>query len=170
MKIPRKLVGFFVFLKILCIIIYMELENKIQADLVSAMKNKQENTVAALRSVKAAIQNEKVNGVYHELTDNDIVKLIQKLVKQRQESIEIYTQAGRHELADKEQQEMFVLMNYLPKSLSEEELHSAIDDIVAELGASSMKDMGNVMKLLRERYAGQYDGKTASEYIKEKLF
>ena len=148
----------------------MELENKIQADFVSAMKNKQENTVAALRSVKAAIQNEKVNGVYHELTDADVLKLIEKLVKQRKESIEIYSQAGRDELADKEQQEMFVLMNYLPKMMTEDELKSAIDSVVIETGASSMKDMGNVMKLLRERYAGQYDGKTASEYIKEKLF
>lgn len=147
----------------------MGLENRIQADLVSAMKGHQENAIAALRSVKAAIQNEKVNGVYHELTDNDIVKLIQKLVKQRQESMEIYAQAGRHELADKEQKEMFVLMNYLPKMLSEEELHSAIDDIVAELGASSMKDMGRVMKTLGERFPNQYDGKTASMYIKEKL-
>lgn len=147
----------------------MELEKTLQTDLVSAMKGHQENAIAALRSVKAAIQNEKVNGTYHELTDNDIVKLIQKLVKQRQESMEIYTQAGRHELADKEQQEMFVLMNYLPKSLSEEELHSAIDDIVAELGASSMKDMGRVMKALGERFPNQYDGKTASMYIKEKL-
>ena len=148
----------------------MELENKIQADFVSAMKNKQENTVTALRSVKAAIQNEKVNGVYHELTDADVLKLIEKLVKQRKESIEIYSQAGRDELADKEQQEMFVLMNYLPKMMTEDELKSAIDSVVIETGASSMKDMGNVMKLLRERYAGQYDGKTASEYIKEKLF
>ena len=147
----------------------MELENKIQADLVSAMKNKQENTVAALRSVKAAIQNEKVNGAYHELTDADILKLIEKLVKQRKESIEIYSQAGRDELADKEQKEMFVLMNYLPKMMTEDELKTAVDSVVAETGASSMKDMGNVMKLLRERYAGQYDGKTASEYIKEKL-
>ena len=148
----------------------MEFEKTLQADLVSAMKGHQENAIAALRSVKAAIQNEKVNGVYHELTDNDIVKLIQKLVKQRQESIEIYTQAGRHELADKEQKEMFVLMNYLPKMMTEDELKSAIDSVVTETGASSMKDMGNVMKLLRERYAGQYDGKMASEYIKEKLF
>lgn len=147
----------------------MELEKTLQADLVSAMKNHQENAVAALRSVKAAIQNEKVNGAYHELTDNDIVKLIQKLVKQRKESIDIYSQAGRDELADKEQKEMFVLMNYLPKSLSEEELHSAIDDIVAELGASSMKDMGRVMKTLGERFPNQYDGKAASMYIKEKL-
>jgi uncharacterized protein YqeY len=147
----------------------MELEKTLQADLVSAMKGHQENAIAALRSVKAAIQNEKVNGAYHELTDNDIVKLIQKLVKQRKESIDIYSQAGRNELADKEQKEMFVLMNYLPKSLSEEELHSAIDNIVAELGASSMKDMGRVMKTLGERFPNQYDGKNASMYIKEKL-
>ncbi len=147
----------------------MEFEKTLQADLVSAMKGHQENAIAALRSVKAAIQNEKVNGAYHELTDNDIVKLIQKLVKQRQESIEIYAQAGRHELADKEQKEMLVLMNYLPKMMTEDELKSAIDSVVTETGASSMKDMGNVMKLLRERYAGRYDGKTASEYIKEKL-
>ena len=74
----------------------MEFEKTLQADLVSAMKGHQENAIAALRSVKAAIQNEKVNGAYHELTDNDIVKLIQKLVKQRKESIDIYSQAGRN--------------------------------------------------------------------------
>lgn len=147
----------------------MTLEEKIQMDLVSAMKMKQEHTTAALRSVKAAIQNEKVSGSYHELTDADIIKLIEKLVKQRKESIEIYSSAGRHELADNEQQEMFVLMNYLPKMMSEDELKVAIDSIITEVGASSMKDMGGVMKALKEKYAGQYDGKTASEYIKEKL-
>jgi uncharacterized protein YqeY len=127
------------------------------------------NTVSALRSIKTAIQNEKVNGAYHELTDNDIVKLVQKLVKQRQEAMEIYSQAGRHELADNEQKEMFVLMNYLPKSLSEEELKAAIDALIDELGAQSMKDMGRVMKVLVEKYPSQYDGKTASAYIKGKL-
>ena len=145
------------------------LENKIQADLVYAMKNRMENTVAALRSVKTAIQNEKVNGAYHELTDDDIVKLIQKLVKQRQESMDIYSRAGRHELADKEQQEMFVLKNYLPKTLSEEELKAVIDALIVELGAQSMKDMGRVMKALGEKYPNQYDGKSASAYIKGKL-
>ena len=145
------------------------LETKIQQDLVFAMKNRQENSVCALRSVKTAIQNEKVNGIYHELSDDDIVKIIQKLVKQRQESIDIYSQAGRHELADKEQQEMFVLKNYLPKTLTDEELFSAIDGIIVETGASSMKDMGRVMKTLGERYPNRYDGKTASVYIKGKL-
>ena len=133
------------------------------------MKGHQENAVAALRSVKTAIQNEKVNGAYHELTDNDIVKLIQKLVKQRQESIEIYSQAGRNELADQEQKEMFVLQNYLPKMLSDDELKLAIDRLITDLNAKTMKDMGTIMKALTERYPNQYDGKTASTYIRNKL-
>ena len=145
------------------------LEEKIQKDLVSAMKNRLENSVCALRSVKTAIQNEKVNGVYHELSDDDIVKIIQKLVKQRQESIDIYSAAGRDELADKEQKEMFVLKNYLPKMLTDAELSSAIDGIIAYVGAKDMKDMGKVMKSLAEKYANLYDGKTASGYIKERL-
>ena len=147
----------------------MELEKTIQADLVSAMKGKQENAVSALRSVKAAIQNEKTNGSYHELSDSDIIRLIEKLVKQRKESIDIYSSAGRHELAEKEQKEMFVLMNYLPKMMTDDELKSSIDSVVSEVGATSMKDMGAVMKVLKERFSGQYDGKKASEYIKEKL-
>lgn len=130
------------------------------------MKGHQENTVAALRSLKTAIQNEKVNGTYHELSDNDIVGLAQKLVKQRQESIEIYSQAGRDELADKEQKEMFVLMNYLPKMLSENELSVAVKTIIAEVGATEMKHMGLVMKTLKERYPNQYDGGMASKMIK----
>ena len=147
----------------------MELEETIQQDLASAMKSRQENAVSALRSVKAAIQNEKVSGAYHELTDQDVLRLIEKLVKQRKESIEIYSQAGREELAEKEQKEMFVLLNYLPKLMTEDELKEAIDGIVSETGASSMRDMGAVMKLLKERYAGRYDGRAASEYIKAKL-
>lgn len=145
------------------------LEEKIQKDLVSAMKERLETSVCALRSVKTAIQNEKVNGVYHELSDNDIVKIIQKLVKQRQESIDIYSTAGRDELADKEQQEMLVLKNYLPKMLTNTELSSAIDNIIASVGAKDMKDMGKVMKVLAEKYTNLYDGKTASNYIKERL-
>lgn len=146
------------------------LEKKIQEDLTYAMKNRQENSVAALRSVKTAIMETKTapNGK-KDLDDNDIVKIIQKLVKQRQESIDIYSQANRHELADKEQQEMFVLMNYLPKNLSEEELKAVIDTLITELGAQSMKDMGRVMKALGEKCPNQYDGKSASTYIKGKL-
>lgn len=145
------------------------LEEKIQKDLVSAMKERLETSVCALRSVKTAIQNEKVNGVYHELSDNDIVKIIQKLVKQRQESIDIYSAAGRDELADKERREMLVLKTYLPKMLTDAELSSAIDNIIASVGAKDMKDMGKVMKVLAEKYTNLYDGKTASNCIKERL-
>ena len=145
------------------------LEEKIQKDLVSAMKERLETSVCALRSVKTAIQNEKVNGVYHELSDNDIVKIIQKLVKQRQESIDIYSAAGRDELADKERREMLVLKTYLPKMLTDAGLSSAIDNIIASVGAKDMKDMGKVMKALSEKYTNLYDGKTASNYIKERL-
>lgn len=146
-----------------------QLEERIQKDLVSAMKNRQENALAALRSIKTAIQNEKVSGAYHELTDADIVGLIQKLIKQRKESMDIYSQAGRDELADKEQKEMFVLMEYVPKQLTEEEVEEKVKEIIAETGASSMKDMGKVMGLATQRMKGLAEGKTISQIVKSLL-
>lgn len=147
----------------------MTLEERIQRDLVSAMKNRQENALAALRSIKTAIQNEKTNGTYHELTDADVVGLIQKLIKQRKESMDIYSQAGRNELADKEQKEMFVLMEYVPKQLTEEEVEEKVKSIIAETGASSMKDMGKVMGLATQRMNGLAEGKTISQIVKNLL-
>lgn len=146
-----------------------ELETKLQSALVAAMKEKNECAINAIRSIKTAIQNEKTNGSYHELNDNDVIGLIQKLSKQRQESYDIYTQAGRTELAEKELNEKEILDGYLPKMLSEAELSSAIDEIVTTNGFSTMKDMGNAMKILKEKYPNQYDGKLASTLIKSKL-
>ena len=147
----------------------MTLEERIQKDLVTAMKNHQENALAALRSIKTAIQNEKTNGTYHELTDADVVGIIQKLVKQRKESMDIYSQAGRNELADKEQKEMLVLMEYVPKQLTEEEVEEKVKEIIAETGASSMKDMGKVMGLATQRMKGLAEGKTISQIVKNLL-
>lgn len=146
------------------------LEKTIQTDLMSAMKNHQENTVAALRSIKTAIMETKTaaNGK-KDLEDSDIVKIIQKLVKQRKESMDIYSQAGRDELADKEQQEMFALMNYLPKMLSESEVEEIVAKTIAEQGATSMKDMGKVMGFINKTYAGQVDGSMVSRIVKSKL-
>ena len=137
---------------------------------MSAMKNHQENTVAALRSIKTAIMETKTaaNGK-KDLEDSDIIKIIQKLVKQRKESMEIFSQAGRDELADKEQQEMFVLMEYLPKMLSEEEVDEIVTKTIADLGASSMKDMGKVMGFINKTYSGQVDGSMVSRIVKSKL-
>lgn len=146
-----------------------ELETKLQAALVAAMKEKNEYAISAIRSIKTAIQNEKTNGSYHELTDNDVVGLIQKLSKQRQESADIYNEAGRTELAEKELKEKEILDSYLPKMLSDDELAAVIDKIVTENGFSTMKDMGNAMKVLKETYPNQYDGKSASTLIRAKL-
>lgn len=145
------------------------LENKIREALVEAVKLKQENIKSALRSIITAIQNEKTNGVFHELNDMDIIKIIQKLSKQRQESIDIYTQAGRIELAEAETKEKEILDSYLPQMLTDDKLKEVIDTIISNLGASTMKDMGRVMKELSSKYPNLYDGKVASNYIKTKL-
>lgn len=145
------------------------LENKIREALVEAVKLKHESAKSALRSIITAIQNEKTNGAFHELNDNDIIKIIQKLSKQRQESIDIYTQAGRIELAEAETKEKEILDSYLPQMLSDDKLKEVIDTIISNLGASTMKDMGRVMKELSSKYPNLYDGKVASNYIKTKL-
>lgn len=145
------------------------LENKIQENLVKAMKAKNEIEVSALRSVKAAIQNEKVNGAYHELTYNEIIGVIQKLSKQRQEAAEIYTSAGRTELAEKELSEKKILDEYLPKMLPEDELRKVISETISGLNITEMKGMGIVIKTLKERYPNQFDGSVASRIVREIL-
>ena len=145
------------------------LENKIVKDIMTAMKEKNEVKLSALRSVKTAIQNEKTNGSFHELTNADVVKIIQKQIKQRNESEEIYRQANRNELADKEMNERIVLEEYVPKVMTYDEHVEVINKLISELGATSMKEIGKVMGELNKRYVGQVDGKLASTIIKEKL-
>ena len=146
------------------------LENIIQKDLVQGMKDHQEHTVSALRSVKTAIMEVKTApGGKKELEDGDIIKIIQKLVKQRKESMDIYSQAGRNELADNEQHEMFVLMNYLPKMLTESKVEEIVAKTIADLGATTMKDMGKVMGFINKTYSGQVDGSMVSRIVKSKL-
>ena len=146
------------------------LENKIQEDLVQAMKDHQNHTVSALRSVKTAIMDVKTApGGKKELEDGDIIKIIQKLVKQRKESMGIYSQAGRSELADNEQQEMLALMNYLPKMLTESEVEEIVANTITNLGATTMKDMGKVMGFINKTYSGQVDGSMVSRIVKSKL-
>jgi len=145
------------------------LEQRIQTDLMSAMKEKNDTRVAALRSIKTAIQNEKTSGKFHELTDADVIGIIQKLSKQRKEAADIYVDAGRNELAEKELAEKVFIDEYLPKMMSNDELAEKISEIVAELGADSIKQMGLVMKSLKEKYSGQYDPGAASAIVKSKL-
>lgn len=145
------------------------LETTINKEIGNAMKEKNSIKLSALRAVKTAIQNEKTNGTFHELTDKDVIKIIQKQIKQRIESEEIYRQANRNELADSEKNERIVLEEYIPKALTDDEIKTIIDRLVSELNISSIKDMGKIMKVMNEKYAGRFDGKTVSQIIKEKV-
>lgn len=148
----------------------MELEKQIQADMVAAMKAKETVRLAALRGIKAAILLAKTSeGSNGEITDADIVKIIGKLVKQRKESAEIYTQQNRPELAENELAEAAAMETYLPKQLSEEETEAELKKIIAETGASKMADMGKVMGIATKRLAGQADGKLISVIVRKLL-
>lgn len=148
----------------------MALEQQIQKDIMAAMKAKDQVRLNAVRSIKSAILLAKTaEGASGELTDGDIVKLIQKLAKQRKEAAEQYTAAGRQELADNELAEAEVLDEYLPRQLSPEELEAKLKEIVAELGASSPKDMGRVMGVATKRLAGLADGKAISAVVRQIL-
>ena len=148
----------------------MALETQIQKDIMEAMKAKDTVRLNAVRSVKSAILLAKTSeGGSKELTDGDIIKLIQKLAKQRKEAAEQYVAAGRQELADNELAEAAVLDTYLPKQLSEEELESKLKEIIASVGASSPSEMGKVMGVATKQLAGLADGKAISAIVRRLL-
>ena len=148
----------------------MALEQQIQKDIMAAMKAKDQVRLNAVRSIKSAILLAKTaEGASGELTDGDIVKLIQKLAKQRKEAAEQYVAAGRQELADNELAEAEVLAVYLPKPLSPEELEARLREIIAEVGASAPSDMGKVMGVATKRLACLADGKAISGAVRKLL-
>jgi len=147
----------------------MNLNEKIVSDLTAAMKAKDADRLSTLRMVKANLMNRQIEKG-SELTDEEVTKALQSLVKQRRDSIEQYNNAGRSELADKEAAEIKVLEEYLPQAASDEEIEAAVASAVAETGASSMKDMGSVMKAVMAKLAGKSaDGRAVSEAVKVKL-
>jgi len=148
----------------------MSLEQKVMADLKTAMLSKDEKSLRGLRAIKAAILLAKTSeGAGGELKDDDEVKLLQKLVKQRKDSLEIFQQQNRSDLAQKEQEEIEVIEKFLPKQLSAEELQLEIKKIIAETGATSSADMGKVMGAATKRLSGKADGKTISTAVRELL-
>jgi len=147
----------------------MSLKDKIINDLTTAMKAKDANRLSVLRMVKANIMNRQIEKGA-DLTDEEITKALQSLVKQRKDSIDQYEKAGRTELAEKEQTELIVLEEYLPQAASKEEIEQAVADAISETGASSIKEMGAVMKAAQAKLAGKAaDGKLVSETVKMKL-
>lgn len=147
------------------------LEQQIQNDLKAAMLAKDKVALASIRGIKAAILLAKTaeGGQKDTIEDAELVKIIQKLVKQRKESAAIYTQQNRPELAENELAEVAVMEKYLPKALSEEEVEAAVREIIAQVGASSMADMGKVMGVATKQLAGQADGRVISGIVKRLL-
>ena len=148
----------------------MSLEQKIMGDLKTAMLAKDEKALRSLRAIKAAILLAKTSeGFGGELKEDDEIKLLQKLVKQRKDSLEIFQQQNRTDLAQKEQEEIEIIEKFLPKQLSADELRSEVAAIISEVGASSPADMGKVMGAATKKLAGKADGKTISALVKELL-
>lgn len=144
----------------------MSLETRIMADLKTAMKQKDQAALRTIRSIKAAILLQRTDGSGKELDEDGEIKLVQKLVKQRKDSLEIYEKQGREDLAQTEREEIEILERYLPAQLSEEEIKAEVEKIIAQTGASGMKDMGKVMGMANKQLAGSADGKTIAGVVK----
>ncbi len=148
----------------------MALEQQIQEDIKAAMKAKDSVALAATRAVKGEILLFKTaEGGSKEVTDDAVLKMIQKLVKQRKESAEQFVAAGRQELADNELAEAAVMERYLPVQLSADEVEAKVREIIAQVGASSIRDMGKVMGVATKALAGQADGKAISGAVRKLL-
>lgn len=148
----------------------MSLEENVMAELKNAMKAKDEAALRGLRAIKAAIINAKTaEGAGGKLKEEDESKLLQKLVKQRRDSLEIFQNQNREDLAKKEQEEINIIEKFLPKQITGEELKSELSGIIARVGASSPADMGKVMAAASKQFAGKAEGKAISAAVKELL-
>lgn len=148
------------------------IRDDIKAALVTAMKSGDKARTATLRLIQSALKNRDIElraGAAPADDDVTVTEVLQKMVKQRRESVALYEQGGRQELADAETAEIAVIEAFLPSQMSEEEAKAAIDAIVAETGASSVKDMGKVMAALKEKHAGEMDMSRASGLVKARL-
>jgi hypothetical protein len=148
----------------------MNLYDQVSEDIKAAMKARDKVRLETLRNIKKVfIEAKTAPGSNDTLDDADALKIIQKLAKQGRESAAIFTEKNRQELADNEMAQVAVIESYLPKQLSEEEIEAAVKDIIAQTGASSMKDMGKVMGLANKQMAGKADGRAISTVVKRLL-
>ena len=148
----------------------MNLEQQIMAEMKDAMKSKNEAALRGLRAIKAEIIKAKTEpGAAGEITPEKEISMLQKMMKQRKDSLDIYQQQNRTDLAQKEQEEMAIIEKFLPKQMSEDELRNELKQIITETGAGSPADMGKVMGVATKKFAGKADGKTISALVKELL-
>lgn len=148
----------------------MSLESKVMEQMKEAMRAKDEPALRTLRAIKAAILLEKTAaGGSDTMSEADEIKMLQKMAKQRRDSLDIFTQQNREDLAQKEREELNIIDKFLPAQMSAEELQAALKAIIAEVGASSPADMGKVMGAATKKLAGKADGKAISETVKQLL-
>ncbi len=147
----------------------MSLEIRVMQDMKDAMKAKDQATLRTVRAIKAAILLLKTDGSGKEIDAEAEIKIVQKLLKQRQDSFDIYTKQNREDLANTEKEEIDVLMRYLPKQLTTDELKEEIQSIIQQTGATSMKEMGKVIGMANQKLAGQAEGKAIADMVKNLL-
>ena len=148
----------------------MPLNEQIAADMTAAMKAKDAPRLSALRMLKAAVMNKGMVEKGRDLEDAEVLQVVASLVKQRRDSVEQFAKAGRTDLVDKETAEIAILEHYLPPAVSAEEIEAAVDGAIAETGATSVKDMGKVMKAVMPKLAGKNaDGKAVNDAVRRKL-
>jgi uncharacterized protein len=147
----------------------MTFEEKINVDLKTAMKAQDKQALRGIRAIKQAILLAKTDGSHDEITEEKFIKMLQKLVKQRRDSLAIFEQQNREDLAAVEREELEIIERYLPKAMSPDELEAAIRKIVEQTGATSMKDMGKVMGMANKEFAGKADGAAISAVVKKIL-
>lgn len=149
----------------------MNLKDKIQEDIKSAMIEKNEERLSTIRMLKSALQYHEIQkgGAGYIATDEDVIEVVGREIKKRKESIEFYEKGGRQELADKEKRELEILQPYLPEQLSEEEIRKLVDDAIGQTGASTIQGMGKVMGVLMSKTKGKADGGIVSSIVREKL-
>jgi uncharacterized protein len=149
----------------------MSIPEQIQKDITAAMKAREEARLSALRMIKAALKNREIEKMAP-LNDNESLKVLGTLIKQRKESAEQFRKGGRNEMADKEEAEITLIESYMPKAAGEEQVVAGVRAVIAEMGAPSMQDMGTVMKQVMARFQGggvRVDGKQVSDIVKREL-
>ncbi|HOO89648.1 MAG TPA: GatB/YqeY domain-containing protein [Syntrophales bacterium] len=146
----------------------MDINKKISDAMVRAAKEKDKDTLSALRMIKSALHNREID-LKDQFGEKEILQVLSSMVKQRKDSVEQYRNGGRPELAEKEEREIEIIRGFMPEQMSDEEIGAQIDQAIEEAGATSIRDMGKVMKLLMPKLTGKADGKAVGEAVKAKL-
>ena len=147
----------------------MSLKDQITNDMKQAMKDKDPDKVSTLRLVNESIKNKEIEARPNALTEQDVLGVLKKLTKQRQDSIEQFQKAGRDDLVQKEQRELEIIETYLPKQMGEDQVKSIVEQVIKETGATSVKDMGKVMQAVIAKTQGTADNKLVSQFVKSML-